>query len=110
MPKAQGHQGASKKKEKENKGQKNNPKKQPTDFPSFFFFLKVPLASAVGRLWTCHRMWAPAAGCGVFLYELVPSDDPLMWCLYETFFFGGFFIFFQRTFFFFRLPSNKLSS
>ena len=31
-------QGASKKKEKENKGQKNNPKKQPTDFPFFFFF------------------------------------------------------------------------
>jgi hypothetical protein len=32
-------QGASEKKEKENKGQKNNPgKKQPTDFPFFFFF------------------------------------------------------------------------
>jgi hypothetical protein len=42
-------------------------------------------------------MWAPAAGCGVFLYELVPSDDPLMWCLYETFFLRTFF--FQRTFF-----------
>jgi hypothetical protein len=35
-------QGASKKKEKENKEQKNNlPKKQPTDFP-FFFFLGAP--------------------------------------------------------------------
>jgi hypothetical protein len=84
-------QGASKKKEKENKGQKNNPKKQPTDFPSFFFFFLRPLASAVGRLWTCHRMWAPAAGCGVFLYELVPSEAPLLWCIYETFFFADFF-------------------
>jgi hypothetical protein len=37
-------QGASKKKEKENKGQKNNPKKQPTDFPLFFsFFFRCPL-------------------------------------------------------------------
>jgi hypothetical protein len=31
-------------------------------------------------------MWAPAAGYGVFLYELVPSYDPFMWCLCETFF------------------------
>jgi hypothetical protein len=31
-------QGASKRKEKENKELKNNPKKQPTDFPSFSFF------------------------------------------------------------------------
>jgi hypothetical protein len=38
-------------------------------------------------------MWAPAAGCEVFLYELVPSDGPFMWCLCETFFF-------LRTFFF----------
>jgi hypothetical protein len=35
-------QGASKKKQKENTGQKNNPKKQPTDFPFFFFFLGAP--------------------------------------------------------------------
>jgi hypothetical protein len=63
-------QGAPKKKEKENKGEKNNPKNQKTTdrLPFFFsFFFKAPLASAVGRLWTCHRMWAPAAGCGVFL-------------------------------------------
>jgi hypothetical protein len=40
-------------------------------------------------------MWAPAAGCGVFLCELLPSDDPFM-CLCKTFFCG---IFFQRTFF-----------
>ena len=62
----------------------------------------MPLASAVGRLWTCHRMWAPAAGCGVFLYELVPSDDPFMWCLCETFFCGHFF--FPTDFFF---PSEQ---
>jgi hypothetical protein len=98
-------QGASKKKEKENKEQKNSlPKKQPTDFPVswFFFFFKVPLASAVGRLWTCHRMWAPATGCGVFLYELVPSDDPFMWCLCDTFFsffFADIFYFFNGHFF-----------
>jgi hypothetical protein len=38
-------QGAPKKKEKENKEQKNNPKKQPTDFPLFF-------------------LGAPCVGCG----------------------------------------------
>jgi hypothetical protein len=42
-------QGASKKKEKENKGQKNNPEKQPTDFPSFFLFF---------------FLGAPCVGCG----------------------------------------------
>jgi hypothetical protein len=73
---------------------KNN---RPTSLLFFFFFLQVPLAS----LWTCHRMWAPAAGDGVFLYELVPSDDTFMWCLCETFF--------LRTFFF-PPPKNKLSS
>jgi hypothetical protein len=41
-------QGASKKKEKENTGQKNNPKKQPTDFPFFFLFF----------------LGAPCVGCG----------------------------------------------
>jgi hypothetical protein len=51
-------QGASKKKEKENKGQKNNPKKQPTDFPFFFnFFFRCPLR----RLWAvCEH----ATACG----------------------------------------------
>jgi hypothetical protein len=63
----------------------------------------------VGRLWICHRiMWAPAAGCGVFLYELVPSDvthdDPFMWCLYETFFFSDIYLFFPTEFFF---PSEQ---
>jgi hypothetical protein len=53
--------------------------------------------------------WAPAAGCGVFLYELVPSDDRFMWCLYETFFFADFILFFPTDFFFF-LPSNILNS
>jgi hypothetical protein len=40
------------KKEKENKEQKNNPKKQPTNFPSFFLFF----------------LGAPCVGCG-------PSGD-----------------------------------
>jgi hypothetical protein len=90
------------KKEKENKEQKNNPKKQPTDFRLPFFFFRSPLrlASAVGRLWTCHRMWAPAAGCGVFLYELVPSDGPFLWCLYETFFLRTFVFIFSNGLFF----------
>jgi hypothetical protein len=88
--------GPQKKEKKKTRNKKTIPKKKPTDFP--LFFLKVPLATAVGRLWTCHRMWAPAAGCGVFLCELVPSDDPFMWCLCETVFFCGHF-FFQRTFF-----------
>jgi hypothetical protein len=34
-----------------------------------------------------------AAGCGVFLYELVPSDGPFMWCLYEALFFADVFFF-----------------
>jgi hypothetical protein len=72
------------KKGKENKEQKNNPgKKQPTDFPFLFVFRVEPYAR---RIWTFHRMRAPAAGCGVFLHELVPSDDPFVWCLCETFF------------------------
>jgi hypothetical protein len=78
--------------------------KTTTDRLSFLvFFFNVPLASAVGRLRTCHRMRAPAAGCGGFLYELVPSDDPFMWCLCDFFVLRN--TFFQRTFFF--LPSNK---
>jgi hypothetical protein len=43
------------------------------------------------------RMWAPAAGPGVFLCELVPSDDPFRWCFCETLFCGHFVS--QRTFF-----------
>jgi hypothetical protein len=49
-------QGASKKKTKKNKGQKSNPKKQPTDF-LFFFFFRCPL----------RRLWAVcghATACG----------------------------------------------
>jgi hypothetical protein len=48
-------------------------------------------------------MWAPATGCGVFLYELVPSDNPFMWCLCDTFvftFFCGHFLFFPNGHFF----------
>jgi hypothetical protein len=88
-------------KKNKKQGTKKQPQKtSPTGFPFFLLLFQVPLASAVGRLWTCHRMWAPAAGCGVFLYELVPSDGPFMWCLYETFFWADFFNFSQRTFFF----------
>ena len=99
--------GASKKKEKENKHEKKNLAKsdRPTFF--FFFFLGAPFKRYARRLWTCHRRWAPAAGCGVFLCELVPSGDPFICCLCETFFFlRNFFL--QRIFLF--PPENKLSS
>jgi hypothetical protein len=79
--------GLQKQKLNKNKGQKSNPKKQPTDSPPPFF-LRRPLR----RVWTCHRMWAPAAGCGVFLCEIVPSDDPLYVVSLRN-------NFFQRTFF-----------
>jgi hypothetical protein len=49
-------------------------------------------------------MWAPATGCGVFLYELVPSDDPFMWCLWTHFF-----SFFLRAFFIFSNGHFSLS-
>jgi hypothetical protein len=58
------------------------------------------------RLWTCHRIWAPAAGCGVFLYELVPSDGPFIWCLCETNFFADAFLFANGHFF---ISENQLS-
>jgi hypothetical protein len=63
----------------------------------FFFVLRVkPYAR---RLWTCHRMLAPAAGCGVLLYELVLSDCPFIWCLWKQFCFCSHFVlFFQRIF------------
>jgi hypothetical protein len=93
-------------KKQKNKGQKNNPKKQPTDFPSFFLFFRCPLR----RLWTCHRMWSPAAGCGVFLYELVPSDGPLY--LYGVFakqyFCAAIFLFFNGFVFNFLRKINQV--
>jgi hypothetical protein len=89
------------KKKAKKQGTKKQFTQKTTDRLFFPFFLKVPLESAVGRLWTCHRMWAPAAGCGVFLYELVPSDDLFMWCLCETFVFVDIILFFPTDFFFF---------
>jgi hypothetical protein len=78
-------QGASPKKKnpKKKHGKKNLAK---SDRPTFFFFLGAPFKRYARRLWTCHRRWAPAAGCGVFLCELVPSGGPFMCCLCETFF------------------------
>jgi hypothetical protein len=64
-----------------------------------FCFLGAPFKRYARRLWTCHRRLAPAAGCGVFLYELVPSGDPFICCLCETFFFflfNGFFYFLRK--------------
>ena len=94
------------KKRKRKQGTKKQFTQKTTDRLSFFFFFLRTFFFFVPTdfffLWTCHRMWAPATGCGVFLYELVPSDDPFMWCLCDTFFFiflRTFFIFFQRTFF-----------
>jgi hypothetical protein len=68
----------------------------------FLFCLGAPFRRYARRLWTCHRRWAPAAGCGVFLCELVPSGDPFVCCLCETFFLceilfsNGFFIFSEK--------------
>jgi hypothetical protein len=62
-------QGASKKKEKKKTRAKKNQAK--SDRPTFYFiFLGAPFRRYVRRLWTCHRRWAPAAGCGcgVFLF------------------------------------------
>jgi hypothetical protein len=56
------------------------------------------------RLWTCHRRLTPAAGCGVFLYELVPSGYPFICCLCETFFV----FFFSRIFFYFLRKINEV--
>jgi hypothetical protein len=89
--------GASKTKTK--KHEKESGEKRPTDFSFFFFlfFLGAPFKRHARRLWTCHCRWAPAAGCGVFLCELVPSGDPFICCLCKTFFF-------LRNFF---IPSEK---
>jgi hypothetical protein len=84
------------KKEKENKGEKNNPKKQPTDFPFLFFFLGAPCVGCGPPV-----DMPPHVGTRSWLwglpFELVPSE-----C--------GVFTkhFLLRTFFF--LPSKKLSS
>jgi hypothetical protein len=106
-----------KKKETTTKKQNNPGKKQPTDFPLFFpplFFAGVKRYAR--RLWTScpptsyHRMWWSAAGSGVFLYELVPSDDPFIWYLCETILFSVIVSFFLSNRHFFFHPKNKLSS
>jgi hypothetical protein len=87
---------------------KNN---RPTSlsFPPPFFFAGVKRYAR--RLWTScpptsyHRMWWPAAGSGVFLYELVPSDDPFIWYLCETQKKWLLLLFFSNRHFFF--PSEK---
>jgi hypothetical protein len=84
-------EGPPKQNKKRKQGTKNNSsKKQPTDLFSFFFWRVKPYAR---RLWTYHRMRAPAVGCGVFLYELVPSGDPFVSCLCETIVFAAIFLF-----------------
>jgi hypothetical protein len=98
---AQAHRHSRKGKKKKTKKTraKKKSRQKATDRLSFCVCFLLARRHA-RRLWTCHRMWAPAAGCGVFLYELVPSDDPFM-SLYGVFakhFFRGNFCF-QRTFF-----------
>jgi hypothetical protein len=100
-----GCKGPLKKKEGGAKKNQAESEKRPTDFP-FFFFLGAPFTRYARRLWTCHRRWAPAAGCGVFLYELVPSGDPFICSLCEAFFVCVFSL--RRIFF--SPPKNKLSS
>jgi hypothetical protein len=100
------NQGASEKKEIENKHEKTIWRKA-TDRLFLLFFLGAPFKRYARRLWTCHRRWAPAAGCGVFFCELVPSGDPFVCCLCKTFFLGR--NFFSPTDFLFP-PKNKLSS
>ena len=102
-----GAEGPPKKKKKKTSTKKRIWRKATDRLFFLFFFLGAPFKRYARRLWTCHRRWAPAAGCGVFLCELVPSGDPFICCLCETFFFlRNFFL--QRIFLF--PPKNKLSS
>jgi hypothetical protein len=65
--------------------------------PTFLFSLRVKRHAR--RLWTCHRMLSLAAGCAAFHYELVPSDDPFIWCLCETICFPAILFFSAISFF-----------
>jgi hypothetical protein len=65
-------EGPPKKKKKRTRAKKAIPKNNRPTSPPFFF------RCSLRRVWTYHRMWAPAAGCGVFLCELVPSNDTFM--------------------------------
>jgi hypothetical protein len=94
--------GASKTKKKEQKTtdrlrtKKTRTKKA---IPKKHFLLEGAFCVGCGHATAC-RMWAPGAGCGVFLYELVSSDDPLCGVFAKHFFFfPTLFVFFQRTFF-----------
>jgi hypothetical protein len=67
--------------------------------------LSLSLCGLMGyarRLWAWHSTLAPSAGCGVFLCELVSSDDPFVWCLCDPIFY------FPPPFFLF--PPKKISS
>jgi hypothetical protein len=87
----------SKKKKKKTRDKKATQAKNNRPTSLLFFWRVRPYAR---RLWTCHRMWAPAAGCGVFLYDLAPSGDPFISCLCETtlrpLFFNGHFFFLRK--------------
>jgi ribosomal protein S27E len=90
-------QGASKTKNKQNKKDQKakSGEKRPTGFPFVFvLFLGTPCVGC-GHA-TAYGHPQLAVGCGVFLYELVPSGDPFIYCLCETFFLAA--IFFQRIF------------
>jgi hypothetical protein len=75
---------------------KNN---RPTSF--FFFFLGAPCVgcgpSVDMPLHVGTRSWLRGLP-----FELVPSDDPFMWCFYETFFFLRKFFIFPTDFVFLR--------
>jgi hypothetical protein len=98
--------GLQKKRKRKQAREKKSGEKRPTDFSSFFF-LGAPFRRYARRLWTCHRRWAPAAGCGVFLCELVPSGDPFIYAVFAKLFFWR--NLFSPTDFLFP-PKNKLMS
>jgi hypothetical protein len=104
--------GIKKKKGQKTKKQPRQSKKQPTDFPFFGFGFgfcglgPMRVGCGHGHATACGHPQL-AAGCGVFLYELVPSGGPFISCLCETFFCGHF-LFFNGHFLF--PPKNKLGS
>jgi hypothetical protein len=86
----------------------NQSTKQPTDSPSFFSFWRA--MGYARRLWawqpiSCFLGTSSWLSVAAFLCELVPSDVPFIWCLFDNFFRASF----QRHFFLFP-PKNKLSS
>jgi hypothetical protein len=83
---------------------KNMDQKKQSDRLSLSLFLRVNglLMGYARRLWAWHSTLVPSAGCGVFLCELVSSDDPFVWCLCGPIFY------FPTLFFLF--PPKKISS